>query len=391
MANAITSITTDLTTFGRILLAETRSRMVAARLAVRGNPAGASMIGNKIEIPDLDVSGDAATLAIGGTASASDVTSTKRTLTVERIYKAVTVDNLENVFSSVDMMTRMASRIAYKVAKKCDSIVCGLWNEIPYEVGKLDGSAVFNSTDKHTVLADAYKTLFDNEADLDGLVAILGSKEANAFRKLDNLWKVNEAGNSDVLRTQFLGSILGFTLYESQQIQDQLTSVAAETSSPGAVVGAHAVGVTSLSVNGLGTGTVKKGTTFALGSYRYVVTADATITTNAATLLIYPALKEAQSGSEAVTFTEHSTAASSQNLAFHPEAIRTVSVAPAPFREGSGVASAVVSDPQTGLSIRVAAESKLLGAPGYTESLSADVIFGAKVVRPEWAVRITGD
>jgi hypothetical protein len=64
-----------------------------------------------------------------------------------------------------------------------------------------------------------------------------------------------------------------------------------------------------------------------------------------------------------------------------------------PFREGSGIASVVVSDGQTGLSIRVAAQSTLLGGAGvaYSESLSADCVYGADVIRPNFAVRITGD
>jgi hypothetical protein len=74
----------------------------------------------------------------------------------------------------------------------------------------------------------------------------------------------------------------------------------------GAVVGAHIAGVTSLAVNGLGSEAyVPEDTTFLIAGDTtvYTVTADATISTNAATLSIYPALAVGVSGSEVVTFT----------------------------------------------------------------------------------------
>ncbi len=396
MANALTSVTTDLTAFGRILLGELRSKLVLAALIPRGNAAGATLIGNKVEYPDLDVDGEAATRAIGAAATASDVISTKRQLTVQQIYKAITVDNLQNLFSSVPLMERAASRIAYKVAKKCDSIVAALWNHMPYECGELDGTAAFNATDGHGVLADAYKILMVNEADTDNLKLVVGPSEANAIRKLTHLFKVNEAGSSASLRNGQLGRLTNFDIYESQQIASNFSSVAAEASSPGAVVGVNAAGSLTLSVDAIGAGTMQSGTSFTIDSGaaagRYVVTADTAIVANAAVLPIWPALKGATAGAEAITFTVHVTAGSSQNFAFSPEAFSSIFMPPSPFREGSGIASTVVTDDQTGLSVRVACQSALLGGAGvaYSESLSADVTYGAEVVRPEFAVRVTG-
>lgn len=399
MANALTSVTTDLTTFGRILLSAVQSNLVLARLTSRGNTAGAEIIGNKVEFPDIDVVGDAAIRAIGGAATASDMVSTKRTLTVQQIYKAITVDNLENLFSSVDLMQRAAERLAYKVVKKADGIIAGLWNQMPYEVGEIDGTAAFNSTDKFGVLADALKVLSVNEAPTDNLRLALGPAEANALRKLTEAWKVNESGSSDMLRNASLGRLFGFDIYESQQIQDATTATAAQTASPASVTGVQAAGTTALVVGGLGlTQTIPAGSSFSIAAFgtagrRYVVTtAGASDGAGAATLQIYPGLEVASAGAEVITFTEHS-AASSQNFAFHPDAIQSIAMAPSPFREGSGVASVSVSDPATGLAVRVASESKLLGGAGvaYSESLSADLVFGAAVIRPEWVVRITGD
>jgi hypothetical protein len=371
-----------------------RANLVLAGLIPRGDIAGATMIGNKVTFPDIDVSGDAAIRAIGGAATASDLIATSRTLTVQQVYKAVTVDNMQNLFATPALMVRAASRLAYKVAKKCDAIVAGLWNRMPYEVGELDGTGAFNSTDKHLVLAQAYKVLVDNEADTDNLKVVLGTREALNFRSLDNLWKVNEAGSSEVLRTKGLGSVLGFDIYESQQIASNFASVAGETASPGAVVGVNAAGAETLSVNGIGAGTVQSGTSFTVDSGpalgRYVVTTDTAIVANAAVLPVWPPLKGATAGAEVVTFTEHVTATSSQNFAFSPEAFRSIMMPAFPL--GGGVEEAIVSDPQTNLSVRIAKQSTLLGGAGvaYTQSIAADCHFGADLVRPEFAVRITG-
>jgi hypothetical protein len=185
--------------------------------------------------------------------------------------------------------------------------------------------------------------------------------------------------------------VFGFEVHESQNIADATTSTAGEASSPGTVTGVHAIGATSLTMGGLGAGTLKKGTSFSIATVpgRYVVNADATITGNAATATIYPALKAATAGAEAITFRE-TTAAQGQNLAFHPDALLVLSRNPAPL--GGGVSESTVSDPQTGLALRVSSKGYLLGTAGnaYRSELALDCVVAYKWIRPDFAVRITG-
>ncbi len=393
MANSISNVTTSLTYFGREFLPALKNSLIVAGMLPRADAA--VVIGGVATFPDVDVPAAASVRASGGAATASDIISTTRSLSVQHIYQGVAVDNFENLIAQPKLMGRLAERLAYNVGRKADSIVCGLWNEWPYETGKVDGSAAFNSTDLLNPLVDARKILIDNQSPMDGLKAVLSTKEAAAFRKLIQLQKVNEAGSSELLRQGGLGSIMGFDLYESQQVQDATLSANAVTLTPGAINNGagYAIGTTTVAMNGLGTGTLKAGTTFTIAgtvTYRYVATEDATISGNAATVKIYPALKEAVVDTAVVTFTEHS-AASSMNFAFHPEAFRTVA-AVGPQMRGN-VESVIVSDEQTGLSVRLCYESHALGAGGtaYTESIAADLYFGAKTVRPEWVVKITGD
>lgn len=396
MANTLTTITTGLTTFGRVLLPELINQMVIARLVNRNYQGAGTMIGNVLEVPDLDISGNAAVRAIGGAAVASDLVSSKRSLTVQHIYQGFQVDNFEVLITSVPLMERASRRIAYNVARLCDATVLGLWNEIGTEVGTLDGTAAFLTT--INPLADARKAMMNNQSIMSPLYAVICPSEAAALRKITNLYKVSEAGDNALLRSGVLGSLFGFEILESQNVANALTSVAAETATPGAIVGAHVIGATSISMNGLGAGSVKKGTTYSIvgvvnqtgNNVKFVVTADATITANAATVIAHPPLPVALAGAEVVNFIEH-TVIASQNICFAPDAILAVARAPQPF-VGGGVVSVTVTDEQTGLGIRLSYESQVQGSAGnaFVEKVTADLYFGAKVVRPEFACRITG-
>lgn len=393
MSNSLNPVTSDLTYFGREFLPALKNALIVAGMLPRADAA--TVIGGVATFPDIDVPSAASVRASGGAATASDILATSRSLSVQHIYQGVAVDNFQNLIAQPKLMGRLAERLAYNVARKADSIVCGLWNEWPYETGKLDGSAAFNSTDLLNPLVDARKILIDNQAPMDGLKCVLSTREAAAFRKIIQLQKVNEAGSSDLLRRGGLGSIMGFELFESQQVPDATLSAAAASSSPGSInnSGGYAIGTSAVIMAGLGSGTLLKGTTFTIAgtvTYRYVATADATITSNGATVSIYPALKEAVVDTAVVTFTEHS-AASSMNFAFHPDAFSTVAAVGPPMR--GGLESVVVSDEQTGLSVRLCYDANALGGAGvaYTESIAADLYFGAKTVRPEWVVKITGD
>lgn len=400
MPNNVDSVTVDVQLFGRTLLKFLKSKLVAVGLVDRSYEGAAAAPGDEIEVPWVTVAGDAAIRAINGPATASDVASHKIRVRMQHIYKAVQFDNLQKLFSSVDLWTEAARQLAYKIAKKADSIVCGLHSEIPYYAGATDSTTIFPGTGDPLIYVNtARKILMQNEADMDGLNLILNPTEAFNYRSKDQLRKVNESGDSSLLRDGNLGRVLGVNVWESQQIQNETLSVAAETASPGAVVGAHSLGATSLSVNSVGAGSVQAGTSFTIAGItngtgqlvRFVVTADATITGNAATLVIHPPLPSALSGSEAVTFTEVTSPPSSMNLLFSPGAILAVARPVAPFVGNSGINSETVTDEQTGLSIRIAIQSKLLDATaGYQEAIAADMVFGAKVKRPEFAVKLTG-
>lgn len=401
MANSLANVSEGLTYVGRKLLSNLKSRNVLVKRTnttyLQGWGYGATF-----SIPDVEVAGAAATRAIGGAATASNVNSMVRTFTKAQIYKAARVDNLQVLFSSVDLMDKLSERLAYKVTKKADGIVAGLHNYVPYETGTVDGTSCWSPTatsDLFAPLNAALRIFGEQDAVMNGLTAVFNPYEASIIRAIPGLYSADRAGDTGMLRNAEIGNIMGFDVLWSQQIQNATLSAAAQTASPGAVVGAHVAGAVTLAANSLGTGAVKAGTTFSIAgvvndegyALRFVVTSDATITSNAATLPIFPALPVDVADTTAITFTEHS-AAGSMNLAFTQDAIATAWQGMANFLPGTGVAVENVTDDQTGLSVQVALQSQILGDAGeaYSTTIAASLVFGAGIARPEEIVKITG-
>jgi hypothetical protein len=392
MANVLNDVV-GLTFAGRIALARLPKRLVTTRLARRTYQNASAANGTSLSIPYVDVQGAAATRAIGAAATASDVHASTRVMTFQQVYYGIDIDSLEQLFASPDLLAETAEQLADGVAEKIDAMVnAQAVTEIPWETGTLDGTSAF-TTAKLANISEARRLLFNNNCPTDGgdLALVTNSKEAKALRDLSELQSYSMAGSDSTLRAGSIGQVFGFQVFESNNIQDATTSTAGEASLPGAVVGVHAIGATTLSLNGLGTGTLKAGTSFTIAGIagRYVVAANATITSNAATPTIYPGLKAATSGSEAVTFIEH-TAAQGQNIAFHRDALLVLSRNPAPI--GGGIVEATVSDPQTGLALRMSSKGTLLGDAGaaFRSQLVCDAVVAARWIRPDFAVRITG-
>lgn len=394
MSNYITNVGSSLTLYGRAVLRALSSRLaMLQRVNTSYSLPPGGVYGNTVQIPDIDVVGAASTRVAGGAATASDLVAGVRTLSIQQIYSAVQIENLDAFFSSIDLWAPAAERTAFRVSEKVDSIMCALWNKIPNEVGPLDGSAAFSSL---AYISAARRELSKSQAPLDDLHIVMNPTEADNLRQVSNLYKVNEAGSADLLHAGTASNIFGFELAESQQIANATTTQADVSWT---VTGVNARGSTTLVTGAQGSGTVPKGMTFSIAGFtnsagyliRFVVTADATISGNAATLSIYPPLPSATAGGEVITAISHS-ASSSQNLAFHRDAILALAFPPAPFPANTGVSSEVVRDEQTGLGVRVAMSSHLLGSGGtaYTTELSADIMFAADVVRPQFACRITG-
>lgn len=406
MANNISNISENIQFFGMLVLEQLRAKLALLGFVANDYPGAsdAAAAGSIINIPSIAISGSARTRAINGAIVTDDFSSSSVAVTLEQVYKSVKVDNLQRTFSgNMNVLQKLAERMAIILADGVDAKLTDLWYKIPYEVGKADGNGTFNSTDNLNTLAAARKVLTVNKAPMDRLQAVIGPTEAYNIRTLAQYNQASLAGTSEGRETGNLGRVSGFNMRESQSAPTSITL--ATTSAWGTPLvnsSACAIGDVTLPVDGLAaSGVIKKGSVFSVGSNNYSVTADVTASSGAATLAITPALKTAPANDDPITFASAAgtngligghSAAGSVGFAYDPDAFLLVVRPQAAFIEGSGVRSFDFSDPESGLAFRLNIESRASGAAGTAmqETLTADLLCGAQVVRPELACRISG-
>lgn len=197
--------------------------------------------------------------------------------------------------------------------------------------------------------AAARRILSDNGAPNSDLHMVLGSAAVSNIRgKQSGLFKVNEAGNDQLLRYGELGNVEGFALHESAQVKTAVTvgtGASATTNTTG-----YAVGTTTISLASAGTGTIIAGDiiTFANDTNKYlVVTGDTDVSGGGTFVIAEPGLRQALPAS-AVAITV--IGATTRNMFFHRSAIQLATRAPA-MPEGGDAADDVmlVTDPVSGI------------------------------------------
>jgi hypothetical protein len=199
--------------------------------------------------------------------------------------------------------------------------------------------------------AESTKLLNVNGAPNSDRHMVLGANAATNIRgKQSSLFKVNEAGSEELLRTGALGVVQGWSLHESAQVKAAVT-VGTNNGSATTDATGYAVGTTSITMADAGTGTIIPGDiiTFAGDTNKYlVVQGDSNVATGAGTLIIAePGLRVAMS---AATKTITTVAATTRNMFFHRSAIQLATRAPA-MPEGGDAADDVmtITDPVSGI------------------------------------------
>lgn len=233
------------------------------------------------------------------------------------------------------------------------------------------------------VLADfagAQKILTDNGAPMTGRSCVIDTTAGVALRGTSSLYKVNEAGDSGLLRNGVLGSLYGFDIRESAGVQT--TTAGAMT---GALVnGALSIGATSIVFD---TGTVNTTgivagdiITIAGDTNKYVVVTGSTSTSGTITIAA-PGLRKAAADNAAITV--FGTAA--RNIALSKNAITLATRLPK-FQAGDQAADRyVITDPQTGIAFEIAMY------PGYRMvKYEVSIAYGMSVIKPEHLAVIIG-
>jgi len=229
--------------------------------------------------------------------------------------------------------------------------------------------------------ASAKKILDDNGAPQSDRTVVFDTTAGVSLRSTANLFKVNESGDQTLLRQGLLGSLYGFDLRESGNVQT--TTKGAMT---GALVnGALAIGATAIVFD---TGTVNTTgvvagdiITFAGDTNKYVVATGSTSASGTITIN-EPGLRIAAADNTAITVFGTST----RNIALSRNAIVLATRLPE-LPDGGDLAldRFTLTDPRTGLSMELAMY------PGFRmATYHLSVCWGVSVFKPEHCAVIVG-
>lgn len=404
MANALASITTQITFFGNLLLAALRPRLaLVGRIDTNTYPGVVSAPGQIISIPALTIAGAMQDRDIGGGANVGSAASRNVNILLHQGTFTVPLDNLQQTFTNIALLQETAVRMAIIAANYVDSKLTTLYTKIPYAVGNTAGTAIFNSSDKMNALNLARLQLMRNLAPMDRLRALINPSEASNIRALDLYNQAQQAGQTAARTNGSFFDIYGINIWESQNAPTNITlSTTANWSTPlvDASAVTPAIGDVTLVVKGLGaTQTIKAGSIFTVGVDSFGQPIPYSVTTNTistsgggATLPISPALKTAPADGATITPRLY-TAAGSQGLVYDPSVIQLVIRPQADF-VGPAVLTQVFTDPESGVSFRLHLESNVAqqeaAGAAYVTKLTMDILCGAECLRPEFGVRLEG-
>ena len=261
-------------------------------------------------------------------------------------------------------------------------------NEIEADIAaaaSAGASRAFGATaDTAPLISDfsqAKKILDDNGAPGSDRHAILSTAGGVAVRGYSNLFKVNEGGDTTLLRQGQLGDLYGFALRESAQVVRPTAG-----GMTGALVnGALSIGATAIVFD---TGTVNTTgivagdiITIAGDTNKYVVATGLAAASGTITIAA-PGLLKAAADNAAITV----FGTSSRNCAFSRNAIVLATRLPAiPPQGDMAIDRQVITDPRTGLSFELAMY------PGYRmNTYHVSIAWGITVIKPEHLAIIIG-
>lgn len=206
------------------------------------------------------------------------------------------------------------------------------------------GTAPFGTAADFTDLAQTLKILQDNGAPSTDLKFVLNTiTSANLRGKQSQLFRVNEAGTSDLLRNGSIGRLMGFDIGESAGLASFTKGAGTlyTTTAAGFAIGTTVIPLIT------GSGTVLAGDviTFAGDLNKYVVTVG--VAAPGSITIQGPGLRQAIPAAATALSTGNSY---TPNVAFHKGAFQLVARAPALPAEGDvAVERIMIVDPLSGL------------------------------------------
>lgn len=245
------------------------------------------------------------------------------------------------------------------------------------------GTTPFATINQMDDFAKTKQILLDNGSNELDLHLVMDNTAAASIESFQaNLFKVNEAGSSDLLRYGTLGVVEGLNLHRSGQIQTHTSGTATGID----CTAVEPVGETTITVDGSDSGTVLAGDLFTnttLGDGEKYVTKSATVTGAADGNIIInaPGLVAATTIADELG---HTVTDYKANMAFDRNAIVLAARIPAPI-EDAATDKMLVSDPRSGLTFEI---RKYAGF--HAVQYHVGIAWGVKMVKPEHCALLVG-
>ena len=380
MANVLTNLAADIykaaDVVGRELVGLIRSVTVNGDAVTRA-AKGDTIRSHFTRTPTVSTSFAPAMTIPEGT----DQTVDNKTMIVDT-YASVQIpwtgEDMKHVNNGSGFETIYGDQIRQAMRAICNTIELSLFTTAYQGASRATGTAgttPFAST--IDVVADVRKILVDNGCPMDGGVSLVMNTAAGAaMRKLTNLYKVNEAGGSDMLRQGVLLDLQGLMLRESAQI----SQVTKGTGAGYLLNGALAVGATTITVD-TGSNTILAGdiVTFAGTTDKYVVN---TALSGGSFTIGAPGSLAIEADNDAVTVGNSYT----PNMAFHKSAIELAIRPPAlPMGGDAAVDMMTIQDPFSGLVFEIAAYK------GYQKAMfEVRCLYGSKAWKSQHIATVLG-
>lgn len=330
------------------------------------------------------------TVGNGSTVTTSDVKEAKVPLVLD-IHKN-TGFSLTSKEKTLDI-----KKLERVIQPRIAQLAAAVHNDLLLKVKGAVSNRVPSSANAQDDYYNASAFLTEFNAPSTDRFALVGSREkVRVGKSINNSW----TANSDVHRTGAIGMLAGLDFTETGKLPT-ITNGSNVTGLQVAAIGVE--GASTLAISSVNTNTFLKGQTFtvagvfavseltgeSLGYLRqFVVTANTTATGTSVVLPIYPALKVGKTVSAlpaaaaAVTFVGTAGATLDNNLVYHRDAFRMA------FCELEVPSDKVgYTLKKNGFSIRVYEGSDVTTD---LQTTRVDIVCGLAVVRPDWAVWVTG-
>lgn len=358
-----------------------RENAVMPRLVNADYSAQAANRGSSVDIPiPASISAVPVTPGYVGPDDAG-ITPGQVTLNLDQWKEAPFFLTDKEMMEVMDGTIPMQAAEAVKaLANDVDQYLLGLYTGIYTAVGTA-GTTPF-ATDV-TVATSARKFLNNYLAPMtDRRFVFNPDVEANALG-LRAFQDVAWTGDARGINEGQIVRKLGFDWHLDQNVKDHTAGTVA-TSFAIKTATAHAEGLTTLTTTTGGDADLKVGDILTIAGHdqQYVVTEDAGRTgAGDLQVKVAPGLKAALTGAEVIKIVgDHSA-----NIAFHRDAIAFANRPLLDSAEGLGSQIMSMQDPVSGLTLRLEVSRQ-----HKRTRWSFDILYGAKLVRPELAVRVLG-